>query len=213
MPIISRIFDVTVALLALVVLAPVMLVIAAGIAIAMRFPVLFRQERVGLDDRVFTIYKFRTMTDARDAGGKLLPNAARLTRLGRFLRAASLDELPQLLNVLNGDMSLVGPRPLFPRYLPRYNERQRRRHLVRPGITGWAQIHGRNALSWEDRFEMDVWYVDHHSLLLDLKILLLTVWKVLRPEGPPVAEREFFGSLDGLDVRAREGSGVPVGLG
>lgn len=143
---------------------------------------LFRQMRPGLHGEPFTLYKFRTMTDARDADGNLLPDAQRLTRFGRFLRSTSLDELPELWNVLKGDMSLVGPRPLLMQYLERYTPEQKRRHEVRPGITGWAQVNGRNAITWEEKFALDVWYVDNQSLWLDLRILMLTVWKVLRRE-------------------------------
>jgi lipopolysaccharide/colanic/teichoic acid biosynthesis glycosyltransferase len=138
---------------------------------------------VGKDDHIFAFYKFRTMTDARGATGELLPDEQRLTGLGRFLRATSLDELPQLWNVLKGDMSLVGPRPLLPEYLPRYTAFQKRRHEVRPGITGWAQVNGRNSLTWERKFELDVWYVDHRSFALDLKILFMTLLRVVRREG------------------------------
>jgi lipopolysaccharide/colanic/teichoic acid biosynthesis glycosyltransferase len=146
-------------------------------------PILFRQERIGAKGKPFTILKFRTMTMKRDNDGHLLPDALRLTRFGRFLRGSSLDELPELLNVLKGDMSLVGPRPLLMQYLDRYTPEQARRHEVKPGITGWAQVHGRNALTWEEKFTLDVWYVDHCSLSLDLRILLLTLWKVLKREG------------------------------
>jgi sugar transferase EpsL len=143
-------------------------------------PSFFRQQRSGLYTRLFTLYKFRTMTDPRDVGGKLKPDAERLTQLGRFLRLTSIDELPQLWNVLRGDMSLVGPRPLLIEYLGRYTPEQARRHEVKPGITGWAQVNGRNAISWEEKFELDVWYVDHQSFWLDLKILWMTVFKVIR---------------------------------
>jgi lipopolysaccharide/colanic/teichoic acid biosynthesis glycosyltransferase len=146
-------------------------------------PVLFRQLRIGHREKVFTFLKFRTMTDVRDQTGKLLADEQRLTALGRFLRRTSLDELPQLWNVLKGDMSLVGPRPLLPEYLPRYTAFQRRRHEVKPGITGWAQVNGRNALTWEQKFELDVWYVDNCSIKLDLEILWLTLVKVIRREG------------------------------
>lgn len=142
-----------------------------------------RQTRPGRQARPFTVYKFRTMTDARDANGQLRPDADRLTKFGRFLRSTSLDELPELFNVLKGDMSLVGPRPLLMQYLARYTPEQARRHAVRPGITGWAQVNGRNALTWEQKFELDVWYVDHVSFLLDVKIIILTVWKTLKREG------------------------------
>jgi len=174
-------------IIALIVCAPVLLAVIPGawalIHLLMGRPALFRQTRIGRGGKPFTFFKFRTMTDARDARGELLPDARRLTRLGRFLRATSLDELPQLWNVLRGDMSLVGPRPLLPQYLPRYDSRQRRRHEVKPGITGWAQINGRNALSWEEKFDLDVWYVDHQSFRLDMKILWLTLLKVLRRDG------------------------------
>jgi len=146
-------------------------------------PVLFRQNRPGLNGRAFELLKFRTMTDARDDRGQVLPDEKRLTGLGRLLRRTSLDELPQLVNIIRGDMSLVGPRPLLMEYLDRYTEEQSRRHTVKPGITGWAQINGRNALSWEDKFRLDVWYVDNRSIWLDIKILLITIWKVLRGEG------------------------------
>jgi sugar transferase EpsL len=144
---------------------------------------LFRQQRPGLHGKPFFIYKFRTMTDARDAHGCLLPDGDRLTSFGRFLRSTSLDELPELINVLQGDMSLVGPRPLLMRYLDRYTPEQGRRHDVRPGLTGWAQVNGRNALTWEDKFELDIWYVDHQSWMLDLRIMAQTVWMILKREG------------------------------
>jgi lipopolysaccharide/colanic/teichoic acid biosynthesis glycosyltransferase len=146
-------------------------------------PILFRQQRPGLHGRAFTLNKFRTMTDARDDQGNLLPDARRLTRCGRFLRSTSLDELPELFNVLKGDMSLVGPRPLLTRYLDRYTPEQMRRHEVKPGITGWAQVNGRNAITWEQKFALDLWYVDNWSFWLDLKIIILTIWKVLTCEG------------------------------
>jgi len=161
-------------------------------------PILFRQVRPGYQGQPFTLYKFRTMTDARDAAGRLLSDEQRLTRFGRFLRATSLDELPELFNVLRGEMSLVGPRPLLMQYLERYTPEQARRHEVYPGITGWAQVNGRNALTWEDKFRLDVWYVDHWSLALDVKILLITLWKVLRREGISqpghVTAEEFMGT-------------------
>lgn len=157
--------------------------------------ILFRQRRPGLHGHVFTLYKLQTMTEARDAQGRLLPDAQRLTRLGRWLRASSVDELPQLWNVLRGDISLVGPRPLLEQYLPLYSPAQARRHLVRPGITGWAQVNGRNAISWEEKFRLDVWYVDHLCAGLDLRILLLTAGRVLRAHGvtaPGQATTEAF---------------------
>lgn len=179
----KRALDRTVALGALVATAPVMAAAAVAVRATMGGPVLFRQTRPGLGGRPFRIFKMRTMTDARDAQGQLLPDADRLTPLGRFLRSTSIDELPQLFNVLAGDLSLVGPRPLLMEYLPLYSREQARRHEVLPGITGWAQLHGRNALSWEQKFELDVWYVDHWSLGLDLKILARTLGSVLRREG------------------------------
>lgn len=163
-------------------LSPVLLVLAGMVRLS-GAPVLFRQQRPGRHGRPFVIYKFRTMRELRDTEGRLLPDAQRLTHLGRFLRATSLDELPELFNVLKGEMSLVGPRPLLMEYLERYTPEQARRHEVKPGITGWAQVHGRNAITWEEKFKLDVWYVDHHSLGLDLKILWLTLVKVLRREG------------------------------
>ena len=179
----KKIFDVTVALGALAILSPVLGVVAIIVRAQLGAPVLFCQTRPGLQGKPFSILKFRTMTNARDAQGNLLPDAQRLTRFGRFLRSTSLDELPELFNVLRGDMSLVGPRPLLMAYLPLYSAEQARRHEVRPGITGWAQVNGRNALSWEEKFAMDVWYVDHRSLWLDMKILVLTVRKVLARDG------------------------------
>lgn len=179
----KRVFDVVVSAIALVALAPVMGLIALAVWRTMGRPVLFRQVRPGLHGKPFVMYKFRTMRDLRDAEGKLLPDEMRLTPFGRWLRATSLDELPELLNVLRGEMSLVGPRPLLMEYLERYTPEQARRHEVKPGITGWAQIHGRNNLSWDERFKLDVWYVDNWSLWLDVKILWRTLWMVLRREG------------------------------
>lgn len=180
---VKRLIDVTACLITL----PVVLVVCGAVALAiwltMGRPVFFRQKRAGLYGRVFEIWKFRTMTNERDESGRLLPDEKRLTRLGRFLRSTSLDELPQVWNVLRGEMSLVGPRPLRPEYLERYTPEQARRHEVRPGITGWAQVNGRNETTWEERFRRDVWYVDNWSLWLDLKILWLTVIKVLRRDG------------------------------
>lgn len=182
-PFSKRAFDLLVTGLLLVLLSPLLLLLALWVRLALGSPVLFRQRRPGFSGKPFYIYKFRTMTGARDAHGALLPDELRLTRLGRFLRASSLDELPELINVLRGEMSLVGPRPLLMQYLERYSPEQARRHHVLPGITGWAQINGRNVLTWQDKFALDVWYVDHWSFGLDLKILLLTLGKVLRREG------------------------------
>lgn len=179
----KRLFDVTVAAVLLVVLAPLLLLLAVLVALLLGRPVFFVQQRPGRHGRPFKLIKFRTMVDARDASGNLLPDAQRLTRFGRWLRATSLDEVPELWNVLKGDMSLVGPRPLLIEYLPLYSPVQARRHEVRPGITGWAQVNGRNDISWEEKFALDVWYVDNQSLLLDLKILLLTMLRVVQRKG------------------------------
>jgi len=179
----KRLLDLLLAGVGVLILSPLYLILSLVVALRLGRPVLFRQRRPGYQGKPFEIYKFRTMSEARDAQGNLLPDGKRLTGLGRFLRATSLDELPELFNVLRGEMSLVGPRPLLMQYLERYNSEQSRRHDVLPGITGWAQINGRNALTWEDKFRLDVWYVDHQSLALDLKIILLTIWKVIRREG------------------------------
>jgi sugar transferase EpsL len=191
----KRLLDVVVAVTLLILLSPVLCVTAALVAAATGRPVLFRQQRPGLGGKAFTIVKFRTMRDATDASGNPLPDAQRITRLGRFLRRTSLDELPELVNILRGDMSLVGPRPLLLEYLPRYTDEQMRRHEVRPGITGWSQVNGRNALTWDEKFALDVWYVDHRSMRLDLQILLKTIGNVVKGEGishPGVATMEPF---------------------
>ncbi|MDQ0304611.1 sugar transferase [Ancylobacter polymorphus] len=180
---IKRAFDIVVATFLLVVLAPVLVVLVCLVRARLGTPVLFRQTRPGLHGRPFEIIKFRTMADARDSDGRLRPDGERLTRFGRFLRASSLDELPELWNVLKGEMSLVGPRPLLTEYLPLYSPEQARRHEVRPGITGWAQVNGRNAISWDEKFAMDVWYVDNRSFALDIRIIALTVIKVLKRDG------------------------------
>jgi lipopolysaccharide/colanic/teichoic acid biosynthesis glycosyltransferase len=179
----KRAFDCGVALGGILLLSPVFLVCGLLIWVSEGRPILFRQERPGRLGKPFVLYKFTTMSQERDFAGNLLSDALRLTYFGRILRSLSLDELPQLWNILCGDMSLVGPRPLLPQYLPRYTVHQRRRHEVLPGITGWAQVNGRNALSWEEKFKLDVWYVDHWSLWLDLRILFVTVFKVLHREG------------------------------
>lgn len=179
----KRHFDLLATSLLLVVLAPVMAVVALCVRFALGTPVLFRQLRPGLNGRAFVLLKFRTMMNVSDANGLPLPDGQRLTAWGRFLRRTSLDELPELINVLRGDMSLVGPRPLLMEYLALYTAEQARRHEVRPGITGWAQVNGRNAISWEEKFRLDVWYVDHSNLWLDMKILWLTLSKVLQGEG------------------------------
>ncbi len=179
----KRILDLALAIPALVVFAPLMAALALLVRWRLGSPTLFRQVRPGLHGQPFRLVKFRSMTDARDAAGNLLPDAQRLPPFGRFLRATSLDELPELWNVVKGEMSLVGPRPLLMEYLPLYSPEQARRHEVRPGITGWAQVNGRNALSWPDKFRMDVEYVDHLSFWLDLKTIWLTVWQVVRRDG------------------------------
>ena len=193
----KRLFDLVVASALLVLLSPVIAAVAVLVGARLGRPVLFRQTRPGWHGRPFTILKFRTMTDARGADDELLPDGVRLTALGRFLRATSLDELPELLNVVRGEMSLVGPRPLLPEYLSLYSEEQRRRHEVRPGVTGWAQVNGRNAQDWDDRLALDVWYVDNWSFGLDVRILARTVAQVVRREGisePGHATKPNFGS-------------------
>lgn len=180
---VKRLFDLCGALILITALSPLILVVAALVRVTMGSPILFKQLRPGLNGRPFAVLKFRTMTGSLDRAGRPLPDAARLTGIGQGLRRLSLDELPQLLNVLRGEMSLVGPRPLLIEYLSLYSPEQGRRHEVRPGITGWAQVNGRNALSWDEKFEMDVWYVDNRSFWLDMKILLLTIEKVLARDG------------------------------
>ena len=195
----KRIFDLFLAASILVVLSPVLLVLAGMIRLFLGSPVLFRQMRPGLHGSPFRLVKFRTMTDAKDAEGHLLSDAERLTRFGRFLRSTSMDELPELWNVIKGDMSLVGPRPLMMQYLNRYTPEQARRHEVKPGITGWAQVNGRNDITWDQKFFLDVWYVDHHSRWLDLKILALTILKILKREGisqPGYSTAEEFMGTD-----------------
>lgn len=196
----KRLFDLIAAGIALVLLGPVLALLAGLIRRRLGSPVLFRQERPGVNGRPFMMVKFRTMTDARDERGELRPDGERLTPFGRWLRSTSLDELPELWNVLRGEMSIVGPRPLLMRYLPLYSERQRRRHDMRPGITGWAQVNGRNAVGWTERFEMDVWYVENQTLMLDLRIIGLTLRKVIAREGISAAGEvtmpEFRGNRD-----------------
>jgi lipopolysaccharide/colanic/teichoic acid biosynthesis glycosyltransferase len=197
-PLAKRFFDLIVSLIGLILLSPLLLIISIAVLLIYGQPVLFRQQRPGYKSKPFFIYKFRTMADVFDSKGKLLPDTDRLTWLGRLLRATSLDELPELLNVARGDMSLVGPRPLLMQYLDRYTHQQARRHEVLPGITGWAQINGRNAITWEDKFRYDVWYVDHWTFWFDMKILGLTFWKVLLREGinqpGHISAGEFMGS-------------------
>lgn len=177
---IKRLLDFIIVFCALLILWPILLLITIWLHFANKGAgAFFFQERPGKDERIFKVIKFKTMTDERDENGKLLPDAVRLTKVGRFVRSTSIDELPQLINVLKGDMALIGPRPLMPKYLPLYSPEQRRRHEVRPGITGWAQVNGRNNISWTKKFELDVWYVDHCSFALDVKIILMTIKKVL----------------------------------
>lgn len=195
---IKRTFDIMISLIAIALLSPVFIILYILVKAKLGTPAIFRQERPGLHGRIFVMYKFRSMTDERNGKGELLPDEVRLTALGKLLRKTSLDELPELVNILKGDMSIVGPRPLLVRYLPRYSAEQARRHEVRPGLTGWAQINGRNAISWEEKFRLDVWYVDNLSLWLDLKIFILTFMKVFKREGISSAEHvtmeEFMGS-------------------
>jgi carbamoyl-phosphate synthase large subunit len=207
LPIAKRLFDVLAAAAALLFLAPVLAALALIVRLAIGIPILFKQQRPGLHGRPFMIYKFRTMSDARDAAGCFLPDAERLGWFGRFLRSTSLDELPELINVLRGEMSLVGPRPLLMEYLPRYSAEQMRRHDVLPGITGFAQINGRNAASWPRKFKLDVWYVDHRSMWLDLKIIATTVWKVLTREGINQSDRITSEPFMGATELAQSGKG------
>ena len=180
----KRFFDIILSFTALLLLSPLLLIFMVVLKFANKGAgVFFTQQRPGKDEKIFKLIKFKTMTDERDENGKLLPDAKRLTKTGKIIRSLSVDELPQLINVLKGDMSLVGPRPLLVHYLPLYNTQQKRRHEVRPGITGWAQVNGRNAITWEEKFQLDVWYVDHWSLWLDIRILAMTVWKALKREG------------------------------
>lgn len=196
--VVKRVIDMLLSAIALLVLLPIFFILAVLVRVKLGNPVFFSQERPGRDEKVFRMYKFRSMTDRRDEHGELLPDEERLTHFGAMLRATSLDELPELWNIFKGDMSIVGPRPLLVKYLPRYNERQRRRHQVRPGLTGWAQVNGRNAISWEQKFEYDVEYVERESFWFDMKILLMTVGTVLHrsginQEGSATME-EFLGS-------------------
>ena len=194
----KRLIDFILSLIALIVLSPILLIVALLVRTKLGSPVIFKQERPGLNEKIFTLYKFRTMTDAKDEQGNLLPDEIRLTKFGKLLRSTSLDELPELFNILKGDMAIVGPRPLLVRYLPLYSEHQKHRHDVRPGFTGWAQCNGRNAISWEEKFDLDVYYTKHVSLLLDIKIILKTVKVVLFREGisseTSVTMEEFRGS-------------------
>lgn len=199
----KRLFDIAVALLAIIVISPLLIAITILVRFKLGAPVLFQQKRPGLHGKPFFIYKFRTMTNERNADGNLFPDEQRLTSFGKFLRTTSLDELPELINVLNGDMSLVGPRPLLMEYLPLYSREQARRHEARPGITGWAQVNGRNAISWEEKFKLDVWYVENQSLWLDIKIMWMTLLKVviregISQEGHATAEKFTGSNKDGV---------------
>jgi sugar transferase EpsL len=198
---IKRIFDISLAVILIVVLLPLIVSIAVLVRILIGKPVLFRQRRPGRHGKPFLLYKFRTMTEERDAEGHLLPDEVRLTKFGRLLRKFSFDELPQLLNVIKGDLSLVGPRPLLMEYMPLYTSEQARRHEVKPGITGWAQVNGRNAISWEEKFKLDLWYVDNRSFWLDLKILWLTLVKVMKREGISQEGRVTADKFTGSDTR------------
>lgn len=194
----KRFFDILLSGLALLILSPLLLVLAILVRVNMGAPILFRQERPGKDEKIFELYKFRSMSDKRDENGNLLSDEERLGKFGKLLRSTSLDELPELWNIFKGDMSLVGPRPLLVKYIPRYNAFQHRRHEVRPGLTGYAQVHGRNSLGWEERFQLDVWYVDHVSFFCDLKILFQTFFKAfIKREGISgegnVTMEEFMG--------------------
>jgi len=212
-PFTKRSLDLLLTIPGLVLISPLLLLLALVVRIKLGTPVIFKQRRPGYREAPFMIFKFRTMTDQRDTEGHLLPDDQRLTQLGRFMRAFSLDELPELINVLRGEMSLVGPRPLLTQYLERYSPEQKRRHNVLPGITGWAQINGRNALSWEEKFKLDLWYVDHGSFWLDLKILLLSFWKVLTREGinhpGSATSEEFTGSAttNEIDIEVPDHAG------
>ena len=200
---VKRLLDLIGASIALLLLSPVMVIVAWQVRRDMGSPVLFRQTRPGLSGRPFQMIKFRTMRDATDANGTMLPDADRLTPLGRFLRASSLDEVPELWNVVRGDMSMVGPRPLLMEYLPLYSPTQARRHEIRPGVTGWAQINGRNALGWDEKFALDVWYVDNRSLWLDMQILGRTIAKVVRRDGISAAGEATMPRFEGSSVEGR----------
>lgn len=197
---IKRILDIISSLLAIIILSPLLAVTAVLVKTKLGSPVLFKQERPGKDEKIFTLMKFRTMTDERDENGELLPDEVRLTKFGKSLRSTSIDELPELFNILKGDMSVIGPRPLLVKYLPRYNEHQHRRHEVRPGLSGWAQVNGRNSISWEEKFDLDVEYVDNYSLSKDINILFMTVMSVIKRDGinsdNDVTMEEFMGSFN-----------------
>lgn len=197
----KRLLDFFISATVLLIIWPILLLITIFLHFANRGAgAFFTQSRPGKNGKIFKVIKFKTMTDEKDANGKLLPDAQRLTKVGKFIRSTSLDELPQLINVLKGDMALIGPRPLLPEYLPLYSKEQARRHEVRPGITGWAQVHGRNAISWQEKFKLDVWYVDHCSLAVDLKIIWLTIMKVVKREGISSATSVTMEPFRGNDI-------------
>ncbi len=200
----KRVIEFILSLAGLVFLMPIYLVIIVMVRINLGSPIFFKQERPGLNNKIFNIYKFRTMTNEHDNYGNLLPDETRLTNFGRFLRSTSLDELPSLWSVLKGDMSLIGPRPLLVEYLPFFSEKQARRHEVRPGITGWAQVNGRNAISWEEKFELDVWYVDNLSIILDIKIIWLTIIKVLFRDGISPDNKDIMPRFDTLMIEGED---------
>ena len=195
----KRFIDFWISLVVLIIISPVLLAVTVWLHFANKGAgALFFQERPGKDGKIFRVVKFKTMTDERDADGNLLPDEIRLTKVGKFVRSTSIDELPQLINVLKGDMALIGPRPLLPQYLPLYSPEQARRHEVRPGISGWAQCHGRNAISWTEKFKLDVWYVDHVSLMTDLKVIWITIMKVLKRDG---ISQEGNATMEAFDGR------------
>ena len=200
----KRAIEFILSLSGLVFLMPIYLVVIVMVRINLGSPIFFKQERPGLNNKVFSIYKFRTMTNEHDIYGNLLPDETRLTKFGRFLRSTSLDELPSLWSVLKGDMSLIGPRPLLVQYLPFFSEKQARRHEVRPGITGWAQVNGRNAISWEEKFELDVWYVDNLSIILDIKIIWLTIIKVIFRDGISPDNKDIMPRFDTLMIEGED---------
>ncbi len=194
---IKRIIDFILSLIAIIILSPVIIVTSILVAIKLGRPVIFKQQRPGLDEKIFTMYKFRSMTDEWDENGELLPDEVRLTGFGKKLRATSLDELPELFNILKGDMAIVGPRPLLVSYLPLYNDFQKQRHFVKPGITGYAQINGRNAISWEEKFDLDIWYVRNINLVLDIEVFFKTIEKVLKKDGISSADSETMKPFNG----------------
>ncbi|MFF2446739.1 sugar transferase [Neobacillus sp. NPDC058068] len=200
----KRMLDVLISLSLLAIFSPIILFIVILVKYKLGSPIIFKQLRPGMNGEPFSLFKFRSMNERKDSNGQLLPDFQRMTPFGSFLRKYSLDELPQLINVLKGDISLVGPRPLLMEYLPLYTEEQAKRHLVRPGITGWAQVNGRNSITWEEKFELDVWYVNHQTLLLDLKILGLTIIKVIRPKDINQTENEPMASFTGTEAKEKE---------